>query len=108
MNINKHLAGLLILLVPTAIFSSNKLKRKPFNVLFIAVDDLRPNIGCFNDSIAITPNIDHLSKKSVVFTNAYCQQAVCNPSRASILTGQRPDIIGVTNLVSHFREKSPD
>lgn len=108
MNINKHLAGLLILLIPTAIFSSNKLKRKPFNVLFIAVDDLRPNIGCYNDSIAITPNIDHLSKKSVIFTNAYCQQAVCNPSRASILTGQRPDVIGVTNLVSHFREKSPD
>lgn len=78
------------------------------NVLFIAVDDLRPTLGCYGDSIAITPHTDHLASQGIVFNHAYCQQAVCNPSRASVMTGLRPDQIGVTNLVSHFRTKFPD
>jgi len=93
------------LILSTLAFS--KPHEKP-NVLFIAVDDLRPNIGCFGDMNAITPNIDNLAKQGVVFTNAYCQQAICNASRASIMTGLRPDRIGVTNLVSHFREALPN
>ena len=79
-----------------------------YNVVFIAVDDLRPTIGCYDDKRAITPNIDRLANNGVIFTNAYCQQAVCNPSRASILTGLRPNENGVTDLVTHFREKAPD
>lgn len=78
------------------------------NVLFIAVDDLRPNLDCYGDTIAITPNIDKLAAKGIVFNHAYCQQSVCNPSRASIMTGLRPDQIGVTNLEQHFRTKFPD
>lgn len=78
------------------------------NVLFIVADDLRPSIGCYGDQRAITPNIDNLAQKGIVFNNAYCQQAVCNPSRASVLTGLRPDQNGVTDLVTHFREKVPD
>ena len=78
------------------------------NVLFIFVDDLRPTLGCYGDSIAITPNIDKLAGEGVLFSRAYCQQAVCNPSRASILTGLRPDQDGVTDLATHFREKIPD
>ncbi len=81
---------------------------KKMNVLFILVDDLRPNIKCYGDSVAITPNIDKLASRGVLFQKAYCQQAVCNPSRASLLTGLRPDDTEVTNLQAHFRTKCPD
>ncbi|MFT4092050.1 MAG: sulfatase [Niabella sp.] len=80
---------------------------KRFNVLFFLVDDLRPDLGCYGDPIVHTPNIDAIADKGVVFQRAYCQQAVCNPSRASMLTGLRPDEEGVTNLQVHFREKVP-
>ncbi|MBI1257030.1 MAG: sulfatase-like hydrolase/transferase [Chloroflexi bacterium] len=75
------------------------------NILFIAVDDLRTALGCYGDPNAITPNIDRLAERSMVFQNAYCQQAVCNPSRASLMTGFRPDTIKVWDLKSHFRQE---
>ncbi|MCA9072492.1 MAG: sulfatase-like hydrolase/transferase, partial [Planctomycetaceae bacterium] len=78
------------------------------NVLFIAVDDLRPSIGCYGDPMAVTPNLDRLARRSVRFDRAYCQVAVCNPSRASLMTGQRPDQLGVWTLPIHFREAKPD
>lgn len=61
------------------------------DILFIAVDDLRPELGCYGADTAKTPNIDSLAAKSMVFERAYCQVAVCSPSRASLLTGRRPD-----------------
>ncbi len=61
------------------------------NVLFIAVDDLRPELGTYGHSMIKSPNIDQLASKSIVFERAYCQVAVCSPSRASLLTGRRPD-----------------
>lgn len=78
------------------------------NVLFIAVDDLRPSIGCYGDPHAITPNLDRLAASGVQFNRAYCQVAVCNPSRASLMTGLRPDKLGVWTLPIHFREAMPD
>jgi len=81
---------------------------KRTNVLFIAVDDLRPSLGCYGDREAVTPNADRLAARGVVFTRAYCQQAVCNPSRASLMTGLRPDTIKVWDLKSHFRHELPD
>lgn len=81
--------------------------QKP-NILFIAVDDLRPNLGCYGDAVAVTPNIDRLASKGVTFDRAYCQVAVCNPSRASLMTGLRPDTLGVWTLPIHFREAKPD
>ena len=70
-------------------------------------DDMRPATGSYGDIYAKTPHIDQLSKEGITFDHAYCQQAVCNPSRASILTGRRPDETGVVNLETHFRTKLP-
>jgi iduronate 2-sulfatase len=67
-------------------------QKKPLrpNILFITIDDLRPELGCYGSKRVLSPNIDALAKKSNVFTNAYCNSAVCGPSRASLLTGVRP------------------
>ena len=78
------------------------------NVLFIAIDDLRPALGCFGDPVAMTPHIDALARRGVIFNRAYCQLAVCAPSRHSVLTGLRPDTIKVWDLGTHFREALPD
>ena len=78
------------------------------NILFIAVDDLRPALGCYGDPLAITPNIDRLSKQGVVFGRAYTQAPSCAPSRTSMLTGLRPDELKVTNHATHFRDTRPD
>ncbi len=66
------------------------------NVLLIAIDDLRPELGCYGNSHIHSPNIDALAASGLQFERAYCQQAVCNPSRTSLMTGMRPDSIGVT------------
>lgn len=81
---------------------------KKYNVLFIAVDDLKPYIGAFGDKIAKTPNLDLLAKQSMIFTNAHTQQAVCGPSRASLLTGLRPDKTQVWDLQTLIRDKNPE
>ena len=81
------------------------------NVLFLAADDMRPNLGCYVNShpaytgpLMHTPHLDALAQKSLVFENAYSQQALCSPSRTSLLTGRRPDTTRVTDLVTYFRE----
>ncbi len=78
------------------------------NILFIAVDDLRPSLGCYGDPIAKSPHIDRLAKSGMVFNRAYCQQAVCSPSRTSLMTGRRPDTTRVFDLKTHFRQAIPN
>ena len=78
------------------------------NVLFIAVDDLRVELGCYGDAHVISPNVDRLAEQGTLFERAYCQQTVCNASRASMLTGLRPDTIRVWDLYTHFRQNKPD
>ncbi|MGQ1785336.1 sulfatase [Saccharicrinis sp. GN24d3] len=78
------------------------------NILFIPVDDLRPELGCYGNKDIKTPNIDRLAGQGVTFTRTYCQQAVCSASRASLLTGLRPDSIQVWDLQSEFRAAVPD
>ncbi len=80
----------------------------PPNVLLICIDDLKPTIGCFGDSVAKTPNIDRLSQRGVLFESAYCNQAVCSPSRNALMTGLRPQTLGVYDLETNFRKAAPD
>lgn len=84
-----------------------KTEQRQLNVLFIMADDLRPELATFG-SPAQTPHLDRLAQRSVQFDRAYCQQAVCNPSRSSLLTGERPDTLHVWNNSTHFREPNPD
>ena len=78
------------------------------NVLFIAVDDLRTSLGCYGDTLVKSPNIDRLARLSRRFTRAYCHQAVCGPSRTSILTGRLPDNTRVWHNRNLFRDTLPD
>jgi iduronate 2-sulfatase len=79
----------------------------PPNILLITADDLRPELGCYG-SPALTPHLDALAARGTTFTRAYCQQAVCNPSRSSMLTGLRPGTLGLYVNGTHFRELRPE
>ncbi|MDB4752538.1 sulfatase-like hydrolase/transferase [Winogradskyella sp.] len=85
-----------------------QISKTPPNILFIAVDDLKPTIGAFGDDLAHTPNIDLLAENATVFLNNHTQQAVCGPSRASLLTGKRPDYTQVRDLKTKMRDMVPD
>ena len=78
------------------------------NILFIAADDLSCALGCYGDPIAQTPHLDRLAATGVTFLNAYNQLPLCNPTRASVMTGLRPDTIKVYDLDRHFRDEVPD
>lgn len=78
------------------------------NVLFIAIDDLAPCLACYGDLIAKTPHLDRLAARGVRFDRAYNQLPLCNPTRASVMTGLRPDQIKVYDLDRHFRDEVPD
>lgn len=80
----------------------------PKNVLFIGVDDLRLDLGCYGDDFMQTPNIDALARQGLVFENAYCQQAICAASRISLMTGMRPDTTGVYDLDHPLNETLPN
>ena len=83
-------------------------EKKPFNILFIAVDDLRPDIGAYGNKLVKTPNIDRLAAMGTIFRRNYCQQAVCGPTRASIMTGMRPDFTKIWDLKTQMRDMNPD
>jgi iduronate 2-sulfatase len=88
------------------------------NVLFIPIDDLRPQLGCYGHRQMVTPNMDRLAAEGTAFTRAYCQVPVCGATRASLLTGVRPtrdrfvdfktwvdqDLPGALTLPEHFRK----
>jgi iduronate 2-sulfatase len=102
------LAGLCLLAAITPVRAEAAESTRPFNVLFIAVDDMNAEIASFGSKVAITPNIDKLAQQGTSFQRAYTQEAVCNPSRASVMTGMRPDTLRVWDLHTHFRDTHPD
>ena len=79
-----------------------------YNVLFIIADDLRPWLGCYGHPEIHTPNIDRLAERGLLFNRAYCQLPLCNPSRASMLTGLRPSTTRIFSNSGDFREILPD
>jgi arylsulfatase A-like enzyme len=79
-----------------------------YNVLFLAVDDLRPELGCYGNRLVQTPQIDALASTGVRFERAYCQFPLCNPSRTSMLTGRHPTTTGVLDNTLYFRNAHPE
>jgi iduronate 2-sulfatase len=103
----KRLLTLLAVVLLSAASALCGAERKK-NVLFFAVDDLRPEFGAYGKNYIHSPNLDRIAKSGLTFNRAYCQQAVCSPSRSSLLTGTRPDTTKVYDLQTHFRKALPD
>ena len=78
------------------------------NILLICVDDLKPAVGCYGDRLAKTPHLDRLATRGVRFDAAYCNQAVCSPSRNALMTSLRPQTLGIYDLGTNFRMSAPD
>lgn len=75
-----------------------------YNLLFIIVDNMRPALGCYNNTEVVTPRMDALAERSTLFSRAFCQEAWCSPSRNSFLTGRTPDQTKTWNFQDSFRK----
>ncbi|MFY0606479.1 MAG: sulfatase-like hydrolase/transferase [Cyclobacteriaceae bacterium] len=85
-----------------------KLEAQQPNVLIFMVDDLRDELGCYGSEFVKSPNIDKLADEGVKFNKAYAQQAICAPSRMSILTGLRPESLGIFDIFTRLDQTHPD
>ncbi|HEY1068831.1 MAG TPA: sulfatase [Pirellulales bacterium] len=92
---------------PTTLHASEKAAAKP-NVLLILVDDLKPALGCYGDPLAQTPHLDRLAARGMRFDLAYCNQAVCAPSRFTLMLGSHSSSTGLYQLGSRLRNVLPD
>jgi iduronate 2-sulfatase len=104
---NPRLTFLALLLFSAFPLSAETNAAKP-NVLLICVDDLKPLLGCYGDTHAKTPNLEALAARSQRLDRAYCNQAVCSPSRNALMTGLRPQTLGIYDLPTNFRKSRPD
>lgn len=102
----KRLTPLLFTLLLLPLYAVESSPQKP-NILLICVDDLKPTIGCYGDAFAKTPNMDALAKRSTLFERAYCNQAICAPSRNALMTSLRPQTLGIYDLATNFRKSRP-
>src|SRR5262245_60655269 len=99
---------LAIVFAVSAALLSTKADAQKLNVLLIASDDLRPELGCYGNKLIDTPNFDRLAGWGVRFDRANCQYPLCNPSRSSLLTGRLPNTTGVMDNRAYFRDAHPD
>ena len=97
-----------VLLLALTLIAPLHAAEKKMNVLFISVDDMNNDLGCYGHAGMKSPNIDRLAKEGVKFDRAYCQFPLCSPSRSSVMTGLRPDTTRVFDLQYHFRQGLPD
>ena len=104
LKIKKNIGLLLILCTYTSVFAQ---QNQP-NILVFYVDDLRAELGCYGSETAITPNIDKLANDGVLFNKAYAQQAICAPSRMSVMTGLRPETLGIYSIFTPLRKVHKD
>ncbi|MCK5782435.1 MAG: sulfatase [Flavobacteriales bacterium] len=104
----KHIISALAILSIVFLSTDTNAQTTKKNILFIAIDDMKPILGAYGDDFAISPNIDKLADQGVVFDNNHCQYAVCGPSRASLLSGQRPDQTQILDLKTKIRSKRPN
>lgn len=102
------LALLLQLNAPAAAQRRRDAPRKKLNVLFLIADDLRPELGAYGNAAVLTPHLDRLAARGTRFDRAYAQYPLCNPSRASLLTGRYPTETGVMDNNKYFRAQHPD
>ncbi len=89
------LLALLLALGSISSCSSEASQQVPYNVLFIAVDDMRTELNCYGSEHIHSPNIDRLASSGVRFNSAFVQQSICMASRASLMTGYRPEQFGI-------------
>lgn len=113
MSYRKHLQSALIIgsvggISPAVGQAHQQEEAQSKNVLLILIDDLKPNLGCYGDRTAVSPNIDKLAAAGVRFSRAYCNQAVSMASRYNLLTGARSTSTGLYNFGSEFRDLYPD
>ncbi|HCN30145.1 MAG TPA: hypothetical protein DIT64_15680 [Verrucomicrobiales bacterium] len=99
---------LVIALLSAFVIPHSSFAAQPLNVLFIAVNDLRQEIGCYGAEHMKTPHLDQLAASGMLFERAYCQVAVCNPSRNSVLSGTRPDTTGIFDKVNKEQSVCPE
>lgn len=104
-SINKHVLFLVFIGFLSINLANSQTKKERQNILFIAIDDLRPMLDSYGNNQMITPNIDDLASRGIQFNNAYCNVAICGASRASLMTGVRPSY---TRFVKYYTRASED
>jgi iduronate 2-sulfatase len=95
-------------LVCHAAAGSEVVSSKRPNVLFAVFDDLNTRLACYGDPVAKSPNLDRLAARGTVFTRNFCQQPICGPSRASFMSGRRPDSLGIWSMTKYLYDQHPD